>query len=197
MDKEGGNGILCYSTLPIPSPAPHQPPEDLWFYDFMPCICWKQWHWCTIAHKFKHTIFTVAIKTFQLLTHIPFLSLVSVSHVNNFITSILPQISEKSPILQYRPHLLLNLVAISNHLNWSLTQISYKLDCLYYYYGIQFDCLLLFICTFICPTPSPQCKFLGILKSMRYIFCILYHHWTQYRHMEMLKKYLLNEWMHE
>lgn len=67
--------VLFFSTLPIPSPAPYQPPEDLWICDFMPCICWKQWHWCTIAHKLKHKIFTVAIKAFQLLTLIYLLCL--------------------------------------------------------------------------------------------------------------------------
>lgn len=129
----------CAVLLPLLAPllAPHQPPTDLWACDFMPCICWKEWQWCTIAHKFKHKIFTAAIKAFQLLALIYlFCLLCQFLMIASLLFLLVLQTSEKSSILQCWPHLLLNFVAISNHPNSSLTQISYNFYCLYYFYGI-------------------------------------------------------------
>lgn len=139
--RREGHYVLFFSlTLSVPTPTPHQHPTDLWVYDFMPCLCQKWWQWCSSAHKLKPKMFTVGINTFHLLALVNLFCLVSFSHVSIFIISIPPQTSEQSFSFQFRPHLLLSLVAISNHLNWSLIQISYNLYYLYYYCRIQFDC---------------------------------------------------------
>lgn len=120
--KEGvlSQAVLCNTPHPILcSPLASNRFMIRWFCTV--CRHWKTSWWLTTAHKFKHKMCTVTIKAFQLLALDTFSVSLPVSHVNIFIISIPLETFEKSSILQYLPRLLLTLVAISDHLNWSPT----------------------------------------------------------------------------